>query len=160
MIGQRILKSFFSCSYYVSLDNILTLDPTTLFFWDLSNVLKKAKCDTPVMEWGSTLPKKAKDASHTSKHSLHLPLLTNQLTLMTSSICTYDQNNLLPPQIHIKLETKDDHPMFLNEDGQLFVMDGISNRDEVDGEECMEAIKSSPKGSGIRLKSKVRFQVC
>ena len=34
-------------------------------------------------------------------------------------------------------------------------MNGISNRDKVDGVECEEAIKSPPKGSGIRLRSKV-----
>ena len=37
-------------------------------------------------------------------------------------------------------------------------MDGISDRDEVDGEEHEEAIKSPPKGSGIRLGSEVCFK--
>ena len=37
-------------------------------------------------------------------------------------------------------------------------MDGISNRDEVDGEEHEEAVKSPPKGSGIRLRSEVCFK--
>ena len=37
-------------------------------------------------------------------------------------------------------------------------MDGISDRDEVDGEEREEAVKSPPKGSGIRLGSKVCFK--
>ena len=57
----------------------------------------------------------------------------------------------------IKPEAEDDR-VYLNEDGQLFLMDGISNRDEVDGEECEEAIKSPPKGSGIRLGSEVCFK--
>ena len=136
---------------------MLTLDHTTLFFWDLSNVSKKAKCNTPVTEWVSTLPKKTKEGSRTSKHFFHPPSLTNQSTLTTESICTSDQNNLLPLRVYIKPEAKDDH-VYSNEDGQLFLMDGISNRDEVDGEERKEAIKSPPKGSGIRLRSEVCFK--
>ena len=136
---------------------MLTLDRTTLFFWDLSNVSKKAKCDTPVTEWVSTLPKKTKESSRTSKHFFHPPSLTNQSTLTTESIRTLDRNDLLPPRVYIKPEAKDDR-VYSNEDGQLFLMDGISDRDEVDGEEREEAVKSPPKGSGIRLGSEVCFK--
>ena len=92
-----------------------------------------------------------------SKHSFHPLLLTDQLTLTTESICTLDRNDLLPPQVYIKPEAEDDH-VYSHEDGQLFHMDGISDRDEVDGEEREEAVKSPPKGSGIRLGSEVCFK--
>ena len=46
--------------------------------------------------------------------------------------------------------------MFSNNDGQLFVVDeGISDRDEMSGEEHKEAMKSPPKGSGVQLGSEV-----
>ena len=139
---------------------MLMLDPTTLFFWDLSNASKKAKGNSPFTELVSTLPKKMKESSCTSKHSFPSLLLTNQSTLTTESIHTFDQNNLPPLQVYIKPEADDDYQVFSNEDGQLYVIDGISDRDEVHGEEREEAIKSLPKGLGTGLRSEVRVQIC
>lgn len=47
--------------------------------------------------------------------------------------------------------------IFSNDDGQLFVIDGgvISDKDEMVGEEHEEAVKSPPKGSGVRIGSEV-----
>ena len=44
-----------------------------------------------------------------------------------------------------------------NDNGQLFVFDGgvISDKDEMLGEEHEEAVKSPPKGSGVRIGSEV-----
>ena len=46
--------------------------------------------------------------------------------------------------------------VFSNNDGQLFVVDeGISDRDEMSGEEHEEAMKSPPKGTSVQLGSEV-----
>lgn len=152
---------------------MLTLDPTTLFFWDLSDVSKKIKYNSStVSQWASAIPKDAKaDSCLSSKHSASTghsaaPSLTNRSTITTTSVQTSElQRRQLPPRIHVKREPEEDADMdggikvLSNEDGQLYTYEegAISDRDEMNGEEHDDAVKSPPKGSGVRLGSEVRL---
>ena len=146
---------------------MLTLDPTTLFFWELSNISKKRKYNSgKVTQWVSAIPKDAMAGSRLpsvgkrSSYSI-TPSFTNQSTITASSLHT--QRNSRPPKIHINPEPEDvvmrefEGPSY--EDGQFVVQEdgGISDRNEIGGEEHEDAVKSPPKGSGVRLSSKVSF---
>lgn len=142
---------------------MLTLDPATLFYWNLSNALKKHRHDSDhVSKWVTSLSCKADTNLHpSSKHSTSTSYsaalsLTNQSTIMATSVHT---SNPLPPWIHIKPELEEDSflNIFLNDNGQLFIIDGgvISDKDEMVGEEHEEAVKSPPKGSGVHVGSEV-----
>ena len=142
---------------------MLMLDPATLFYWNLSNALKKPRHDSDhVSKWVTSLSHKADtNLRPSSKHSTSTshsaaPSLTNQSTIMATSVHT---SNPLPPQIHIKPKLEEDTflNIFSNDDGQLFVIDGgvISNKDEMVGEEHEEAVKCPLKGSGVCVGSEV-----
>ena len=146
---------------------MLTLDPTTLFFWELSDISKKRKYDSgEVTQWVSAIPKDAMAGSRLpsvgkrSSYSI-TPSLTNQSTIIASSFHT--QRNSRPPKIRINPELEDvvmcefEGPSC--EDGQFVIQEdgGISDRNEIGGEEHEDAVKSPPKGSGVRLSSEVSF---
>ena len=69
------------------------------------------------------------------------------------------------PQICIKPKPKDHYLLdnvatVLNNDGQLYTHDiVISDREETQGEEHDEAVKSPPKGSGVQLGSEVSVYI-
>ena len=144
---------------------MLTLDPTTLFYWDIIHHSTMPSFDTNVVaQWVDSLPKPGNaksQASSLSKHSVGTnhsaaPSLTNRTTITTSSVHTSNFSNarcLLPPMIHVKPEPNNDFeigdiqgdkgPWNYHEDGV------ISERDKIEGLEHEEAIKSPPKGSGV-----------
>lgn len=144
---------------------ILTLDPTTLFYWNLSNNSEKRKFEGSVVsKWARSIPAKAasRASSHASsigKQSIRstVPSLTNQSTITGTSVHTSD---IQRPQIRIKPTPKDhyhsDNVATVLDDDQLYAQDiAISDREETQGEEHDEAVKSPPKGSGVRLGSEV-----
>ena len=147
---------------------MLTLDPTTLFYWD---IIHDSRFDTNIVtEWVDSLSKEKEEnswASSLSKRSVGTsrsvaPSLTNQSTITTSSVRTSDLHNakhLPPPMIHVKPKPNDDFEMDDirgNEGPWNFFEDGvILERDEIEDQEHKEAMKSSPKGSGVRLTSEV-----
>ena len=69
------------------------------------------------------------------------------------------------PQIHTKRKPKDHFLLdnvtaVLNNDDQLYLHDiAISDREETQGEEHDEAVKSPPKGSGVQLGSEVSVYI-
>ena len=77
---------------------MLTLDPTTLFYWNLSNNSKKHKFEGSVVsQWAHSIPNDAKPAGHVSSHAYSIgkqsiqsvaPSLTNQSTIMGTSVHT------------------------------------------------------------------------
>ena len=93
---------------------MLTLDPTTLFYWNLSNNSKTHKFEGSVVsQWAHSIPNNAKPASCASscassigKQSIQsaAPSLTNQSTIMVTSVHTSD---IQCPQIHIKPKPRD-----------------------------------------------------
>lgn len=151
---------------------MLTLNQTTLYYWNISNPSKKPKFDSKLVgQWARTIPNNAKaDHGVSSKRSSGTgrsatPSLTNQSTATGSSVPTSvqtDDNRPRPrPRIIIKPEPEDDYAIGENDDGTLFAQDdgGISDRDERIGEEHEDAMKSPPKGSGVRLGSEVSLTV-
>ena len=151
---------------------MLTLDPTTLFYWNLSNNSKKRKFEGSVVsQWAHSIPNDAKPASRASSRASSIgkqsirsaaPSLTNQSTITVTSVHTSD---IQRPQIRIKPKPKD-HFLFdnvtavSNDDDQLYLHDiAISDREETQGEEHDKAVKSPPKGSGVRLGSEVSVYI-
>lgn len=140
---------------------MLTLDETTLFFWNVSNRAKKPKHKhDAVSKWADTVQRNAKADGLTSKTQLSnssitsrsvTPALTNQTTATgSSSVRTSDsRGRAQAPRIVIKPEPQDDGLVFAQDD----VI--ISDLDERIGEEHEDAMKSPPKGSGVRLGSEV-----
>lgn len=142
---------------------MLTLDPTTLFFWELSNISRKRKYDTEEVEgWVKdvSMPGRLPPSAVKRSTSSATPMSTNRTTITASSLHT--QRNLQPPEIRVQPEPEDDVVMgesgvVSNRDYLFAEEDGaISDRDEIDGEEHENAVKSPPKGTGVRLSSEVR----
>ena len=129
---------------------MLTLDPNTLFYWNLSNNSKKRKFESSVVsQWANSTPSDTKPPSHASSTSKQpiwsAPSLTNQSTITVTLVHTSDIQ---------KCQPKDN--TMVSTDEQLYVDDiAILDRDEIHGEEQEEAVKSPLKGSGIWLGSKV-----
>ena len=137
---------------------MLTLDPTTLFYWDIihDSTTPRFETDT-IAQWVDSQRSRLGKHSVGTGHSV-APSLTNQSTVTATSIHTSALPNagyLPPPKIHMKPE-----PDFEMDDirGGPWSYDGdgvISERDETEGQEHEEAVKSPPKGSGVRLTSEV-----
>ena len=149
------------------MSTILTLDPTTLFYWNLSNNLEKHKFEGSVVsKWARSIPDDAKAASRASSHASSIgkqsirsaaPSLTNQSTITVTSVHTSDIQH---PQIHIRPKPKDNVAALLNTNDQFYAHDiAISDREETQGEEHDEAVNSPPKGLGVRLGSEVSLYV-
>ena len=113
---------------------MLILDPTTLFYWNLSNNSKEHKFKGSVVsQWAHSIPNDTKPTSHASscvssigKQSIQLavPSLTNQSTITVTSVHTSDIQH---PQIHIKPKPKnhyllDNVTTVSNDDDQLYLM--------------------------------------
>ena len=119
---------------------MLTLDSTTLFYWDLSNTSKKHKYD------GSLLTKQAKSIppgsipiptdGHTLGHSTGSSHLTPSLTAVWSTIMsssdhtsnTTSKQYPPPPKVCIRPSSNQDinnnyMDIVMNNDGQLFMQD-------------------------------------
>ena len=107
--------------------------------------------------WASSLSKYSVGTSCSAA-----PSLTNQSTITTSIVHTFNLSNakhLLPPTIHVKPKPNDDFEMSYiqgNKGPWSYYEDGvILERDEIEGQEHEEAMKSPPKGSGVQLTSEV-----
>lgn len=138
---------------------MLTLDSTTLFYWNLSDNPKKRKLDDlGLQKWARSVPKGSKPESHssiasTSKQgntaSRSIPSLTGCSTAVSStSFLSSDINikqtrssSILPPRVVI------DAP-------QLPDAQGLSDNDETQGQERDFATFSPPKGQ-VRIASDV-----
>ena len=122
------------------------LDPTTLFYWDISNG-KKHKFEG-VGQWTHTLPSYANTMAESCPSSVTMSLLTNQSTITTtaptSNIST--RKHHLPP------------PRSMNVDKEgLYVQEDvvISDKDEMVGKGNEDTVRSPLKGSGICITSEV-----
>ena len=122
------------CLLYSTMHNILTLDSTTLFYWDLSNNLKKCKFSGRVVsQWAQFIPCSAQADSCANKH----------------------------------IPTQNRHPTSLNSVNEDVILDKrhlcvqegavISDKDEMEGEEHEDAVKSHPKVPGVCVSSEVSY---
>ena len=129
--------------------SLLTLDQTTLFYWNLSNQYLKPKFSgtNDVAAWTASIPKGVRPSS---RQSTSTPSLIGSGSSRTTAT--------RPP-----FSAVSDTPALSNsikicepeEDG-LTEKGAISDRDETKGEEY-EAKKNSPLKGQVRLLSKVRM---
>lgn len=136
----------------ISILTMLTLNPTTLFYWDIIHDSTTPRLDTDtIVQWVDS------QRSRLGKHSVSTsrsvaPSLTNQSTVTATSIHTSvlpNARHLPPTKICVKPE-----PNFEMDDIQRrpwsYDRDGvISERDKTKGQEHEEVMKSPPKGSGV-----------
>jgi hypothetical protein len=128
---------------------MLTLDPSTLFYWNLSDPTKKVKYS--IESWAKSIPLNAKPPSrarsHTTTSSRAVPSLTNASSHSTgTSVLTnaITITSTAAPPVQIKPD-----PDFIEiHDG------GLSDHDEISGRERDAAVFSPPKGK-TRLNSEV-----
>ena len=168
------LSKFFSRFSHLSI--MLTLDPTTLFYWDLNNSSKKCKYDgSTISQWAHSIPHNAKPSSRASSigkqsmgtNRLGVPSLTDKSTVTSKSALTLDiaiQQPSPPPWVFLKPGLEHDVDLgdtgiIMIDDRQLYMQeDGvISERDELEGKEHEDAIRSPPKGPGVHIQSNVKF---
>ena len=76
---------------------MLTLDPNTLFYWSLSDNSKKCKVDSSsVSKWVKSIDQNVNMVSQVTMNHHLSPSLTNQSTIMSTSVNTCD----VPTQWH------------------------------------------------------------
>jgi len=134
--------------------SFLTLDESTLFYWTLSDSYldKKRKHSSVISEWASTIPSNAKPPSQAPSHVIAttssrpksiVPSLTSGSSrssapsVLTNNVRIVSHGALLN-SAKVKAEPTPDITIF--SDG------GLSDADEIKGEEREAAIKSPPKG--------------
>lgn len=136
------------------LSTMLTLDPTTLFYWNLSDNSKKRKYEGAIVtEWAESIPggerTNSRGGSSLSKQSgRSVPPLTNNSTITATSLTSDStRKSHFPP----------DPFKSVNNEGLLNIEEEtvISDRNEMEGEEHEDAVQSPPKGSGVRVASDV-----
>jgi hypothetical protein len=132
---------------------MLTLDPYTLFYWNLSDPPAK-KVSYSVESWAKSVPSNAKPPSRapTVTSSRSVPSLTNASSRSTGRSVLTDTiaiTSKAAPAVRIKPD-----PDFIDiHDG------GLSDHDETRGRERDAAVFSPPKGK-TRLNSEVSILSC
>jgi hypothetical protein len=136
---------------------MLTLDPSTLFYWNLSDP-QPNKLKYSVESWAKSIPANAKPAGHvpsrantvtTKSGTSRVPSLTNASSRSTGRSILTDAiaiTSYRAPPIQIK----PDPDTIDIDDG------GLSDHNEIRGCERDAAVLSPPKGK-IRLNSEVSF---
>lgn len=110
------------------------LDSATLFYWDLSNNSKKCKFSGSVVsQWARSIASSAQADSCANKH---IPAQNCHPTLLNS----VNEDVIL-------------------DERHLCVQEGvvISDKDEMEGEEHEDAVKSPPKVPGVCVSSEVSY---
>lgn len=133
--------------------SLLTLDHTTLFYWTLSDAaLNKKSRSSAVKEWASAVPRdeppsRARSvASHTRTAT---PSLTSGASRSSAPSVLTDNVKIIRAPDVVKVKSEPVPTVFLDDNG------GLSDNDEMKGEEREVAIKSPPKGKK-RVTSEVR----
>lgn len=142
---------------------LLTLDELTLFYWTLSDAShKKRKHSSAIDEWSLAIPAKATNStksapkSTSSRARSDLPSLTSGATtsqsyapsVLSDNVKIFSRQSL--DLVKVKAEPALEESMY---DG------GLSDNDEMRGEERDAAINSPPKGKK-RLTSEVIVLLC
>lgn len=138
---------------------MLTLDPTTLFYWSLLSEPPPKKMKYSVESWAKTIPSKAKSASGPTSRANSAktgkarstgtaPALINSRSQATSSASVLTSaitiTNAQVPEVKIKQDK-----------GAIYSYDGaLSDNDEITGVE-RDAAHASPVKGKNRLNSEV-----
>jgi hypothetical protein len=131
------------------MNTLLTLDQSTLFYWTLSDSSKKRK-HTDVIEWAAGIPSNAKlthAASHIVAHShttasRSIPTLTAGTSRSSAPSVLTDSVKIISHSMtdSAKIKTESAPEITIMSDG------GLSDNDEINGEERLAAVNSPPKG--------------
>ena len=129
--------------------SFLTLDQSTLFYWTLSDVPPKRS--SAINEWASAIPSQSKSTSQgpksVSSRTKSIPSLTGGASasrstapsILTDNIKVFSQQSSDWVQVKVKVESQADL-IPLSDEG------GLSDNDELVGQERETAINSPPKG--------------
>jgi hypothetical protein len=127
--------------------SLLMLNHSTLFYWTLSDgVHDKRKRGDEIKEWASAVPKgkpTSRAANSVTSHAQSaIPSLTSGASRSSApSILTADVKIISRSRFEsLKVKPELASPIFVDNDG------GLSDNDEVRGEEREAAITSPPKG--------------
>lgn len=130
--------------------SLLTLDQTTLFYWNLSNQYLKPEFSgtNDVQSWTASIPKGTKPSSERTNST---PSLTNS----RSNASRATSATRPPPSVVSRASAFSNGIQISGTDEDNLMENGaISDRDETKGEEY-EAKKKSPIKGGTRLTSTV-----
>jgi hypothetical protein len=122
--------------------SLLTLDPVTLHYWTLSNAAdNRQKRGSAIKAWASAVPN-GKPTSRASKSIFsHVPSLTTGASRSSAPSVLTNKVKIFSHQVSDSVKVKDEPaPMISLFDG------GLSDNDEMRGEEREAAINSPPKG--------------
>ena len=136
-------------------DSLLTLDETTLFYWTLSDLSlskKRKHCET-INDWAAGVPDNAAPTSRgapsrttttTARFKSGVPSLTTGTSRSRSSVPsvrTHDVKNVSRRSVTSgEVKAKPRELIAVMSDA------GLSDNDEINGEERLVAINSPPKG--------------
>jgi hypothetical protein len=136
---------------------LLTLDASTLFYWTLSDAPhKKRKHVSAINEWASAIPstltKSASQApkSTSSRARTDIPSLTSGTSGRLYAPSVLSNNVKIISNQSVKVKAEPALALSIHDNG------GLSDNDEIGGEEREVAIKSPPKGKR-RITSEVFF---
>jgi hypothetical protein len=135
--------------------SLLTLDESTLFYWTLSDASrKKRKHISAINKWASAIPAKSTSQvskSTSSRAKSDIPSLTGGASSRSSAPSVLSDNiRIISHQSSDLVKVKAEPALSLYHDG------GLSDHDEIRGEEREVAINSPPKGKR-RITSEVKF---
>ena len=133
---------------YTFMFPLLTLDQSTLFYWTLSDASqKKRKHSSKINEWAATIPATAKPTFQaprsTSSHSKSdIPSLTSGASRSSAPSVLTDNVKIISYRASnpVKVKAEPVPELSMYDDG------GLSDNDEIRGEEREVAINSPPKG--------------
>ena len=112
--------------------HLLTLDPTTLFYWNLSKMYGPSS--EPIDKWASNIPKDARLAGMQTISSV-VPSLTHSKTTLSQPSATFRRSAL---SANVGIRKLDDHENMVG---------GLSDHDETQGPEWDE-LQQAPKRMG------------
>jgi hypothetical protein len=124
---------------------MLTLDPSTLFYWNLSNPLTK-KLSYSVESWAKSVPINAKPPSRVPSHAPTIRSTTTTVPSLTNISSRSSGCSVLTDAIAISskgvpsIRIKPDPDAIDIRDG------GLSNHDEIKGHERNASVLSPIKG--------------
>jgi hypothetical protein len=146
---------------YTFMFPLLTLDQSTLFYWTLSNASQEKRISSKINKWAAAIPATAKPTfqgstsrSTSSRAKSDIPSLTSGASRSSAPSVLTDDVKIISYQASnaVKVKGEPVPELSMYDDG------GLSDNDEIRGEEREVAINSPPKGKK-RVTSEVSFFV-
>ena len=124
--------------------SLLTLDHTTLFYWTLSGAaVNKKSHSSAIKKWASAVPhnEPPSQAHSVASHTrITTPSLTSGASRSSAPSVLTDNVKIIQAPDVVKVKSEPVPTVFLDDNG------GLSDNNEMKGEEHEVTIKSPPKG--------------